>query len=214
MELAFRPGPRYATEHVSHEPCDSYGGSVMSRRIMLAAMILLGLPLLGFSGMAAAEEAMFPFVVSYDAPENVTNVAAWLRRPAGKHGFVRAEDGRLATDAGPDPLLGHELLLRGLFPQPRAGRARGRAAGPAGHQLRADAPHGHPLDLGRQPEQADDRPEEARAARLPDLSAQAARRLHEPQPARLAMVRRGRRVSWPRTSGPTTTRGSTTSSRG
>ena len=45
--------------------------------------------------------AFFPFVVSYDAPTNAVNVSSLLDAPAGKHGFVRAEGGHFATDAGP-----------------------------------------------------------------------------------------------------------------
>ena len=51
-----------------------------------------------------AEEAhppLFPFVISYDAPDNVANMSHLLDAPAGKHGFVRVENGRFATDAGP-----------------------------------------------------------------------------------------------------------------
>ena len=56
---------------------------------------------LGGVGTAMAEEPLFPFVLSYDSPANVTNVAGWLERPAGGHGFVREKAGRLVTDAGP-----------------------------------------------------------------------------------------------------------------
>lgn len=44
---------------------------------------------------------MFPFVISYDAPENATSMAHLLDAPAGKHGFVRVEGGRFVNDAGP-----------------------------------------------------------------------------------------------------------------
>jgi len=59
---------------------------------------------------------MFPFVISYDAPENVTNVSRWLPRPAGKHGFVRAKDGHLATDAGPVRFWATNLCFEACFP--------------------------------------------------------------------------------------------------
>jgi hypothetical protein len=49
------------------------------------------------AGTAAAEEPLFPFVISYDAPHNVTNVSAWLEQPAGKHGFVRVRDGQFVV---------------------------------------------------------------------------------------------------------------------
>ena len=105
--------------------------------------------LLGMCGsVAAGEEGLFPFVVSYDSPANATNVSAWLDRPAGVHGFIRAEGGRLMKRCGPGAILGHEHLLRGVLPDPPAGRPPGRPAGPAGHQLRAYAPHGQLLHLG------------------------------------------------------------------
>lgn len=64
----------------------------------------------------AAEAELFPFVVSYDCPENVTNVARWLPAPAGKQGFVRAEAGRLATDAGPVRFWATNICFEGCFP--------------------------------------------------------------------------------------------------
>jgi len=65
---------------------------------------------------AAAEEPLFPFVVAYDSPQNVTNVSAWLQRPAGKHGIVRAEGGRLATDAGTIRFWATNLCFEACFP--------------------------------------------------------------------------------------------------
>jgi len=59
---------------------------------------------------------MFPFVISYDAPDNVTNVSGWLPRPAGKHGFVRAKDGHFATDAGPIRFWATNLCFEACFP--------------------------------------------------------------------------------------------------
>jgi hypothetical protein len=59
--------------------------------------------LIGWAMMCAAEEfaPMFPFVISYDGPDNASSVAHFLDAPAGRHGFVRVKDGRFATDAGP-----------------------------------------------------------------------------------------------------------------
>jgi hypothetical protein len=65
---------------------------------------------------SAGEEGLFPFVVSYDAPANAANVSAWLERPAGKHGFVRAQEGRLASDAGPIRLWATNLCFDACFP--------------------------------------------------------------------------------------------------
>lgn len=54
-------------------------------------------------GLSPAEEPapLFPFVISYDGPDNATSMAHLLDAPAGKHGFIRAEDGRFVDDAGP-----------------------------------------------------------------------------------------------------------------
>lgn len=46
---------------------------------------------------AAEDEAYFPFLPSYDAPENITNVSSWLPRPAGAEGFVRVNNGRFVV---------------------------------------------------------------------------------------------------------------------
>lgn len=54
-------------------------------------------------GVSLADEfpPMFPFVISYDGPDNASSVAHLLDAPAGKHGFVRVEGGHFVTDAGP-----------------------------------------------------------------------------------------------------------------
>jgi len=76
-----------------------------------------------------AEEPLFPFVVSYDAPDNATNVSGWLDRPAGAHGFVRAEEGRLATDAGPIRFWATNFCFDACFPErEQAERAAARLA--------------------------------------------------------------------------------------
>jgi hypothetical protein len=64
----------------------------------------------------AADAPLFPFVVSYDAPRNATNVSGWLDSPAGGHGFVRAVGGRMATDAGPIRFWATNLCFEADFP--------------------------------------------------------------------------------------------------
>ena len=59
---------------------------------------------------------LFPFVISYDAPDNATNMAHLLEAPAGKHGFIRAESGRFATDTGPIRLHATNLTGPANFP--------------------------------------------------------------------------------------------------
>jgi hypothetical protein len=59
---------------------------------------------------------LFPFVISYDAPDNVTNVAKWLPQPAGQHGFVRAEGGHFVTAGGPIRFWATNLCFDACFP--------------------------------------------------------------------------------------------------
>lgn len=70
------------------------------------------------SSPSSAEDfpPLFPFVISYDAPDNASSMAHLLDAPAGKHGFVRAEDGRLVTDAGPIRLNATNLTGAANFP--------------------------------------------------------------------------------------------------
>ena len=63
------------------------------------AMGVIGL--IGISSFAAeAFPPLFPFLISYDAPDNAVSMAHLLDAPAGKHGFVRVQDGRFVTDKG------------------------------------------------------------------------------------------------------------------
>lgn len=71
---------------------------------------------IGISNTISAEEPPFPFVISYDAPENVTNVSAWLPRPAGGQGFVRQCDAHFVTDAGPIRFWGTNIGAEQCFP--------------------------------------------------------------------------------------------------
>lgn len=80
------------------------------RRIILAVAAVFA------AAAAQAEEPLFPFVVSYDSPENVTNVSDWLDAPAGKHGFVRADGARFVTDAGPIRFWATNLCFDACFP--------------------------------------------------------------------------------------------------
>jgi len=70
--------------------------------------------LLGASSSTGAE--LFPFQVSYGDREVVTDVSGWLDKPAGKHGFVRVENGRLVTNAGPIRFWGTNLCFEACFP--------------------------------------------------------------------------------------------------
>jgi len=81
-----------------------------------AALSLVLVGLMGASGRAE-QPALFPFVISYDAPQNVTNVSSWVKRPAGADGFVRAEGAHLVTDAGPVRFFGTNLCFEACFPE-------------------------------------------------------------------------------------------------
>ena len=50
----------------------------MFARFWLAAV----LPMVLMAGASEGDEPLFPFVISYDAPDNVTNISVWLDRPA------------------------------------------------------------------------------------------------------------------------------------
>lgn len=68
--------------------------------------------------VAAAEEfpPLFPFLISYDAPDNAASMAHLLDAPAGRHGFIRVENGRFVNDAGPVRLNATNLTGPANFP--------------------------------------------------------------------------------------------------
>ena len=82
----------------------------------MSARLAFVVLLLGALACEARSAELFPFVISYDAPDNATNVSSWLHRPAGKHGFVRSGDGRLATDAGPIRFWATNFCFAACFP--------------------------------------------------------------------------------------------------
>ncbi|MDR2116095.1 MAG: hypothetical protein LBP87_06925, partial [Planctomycetaceae bacterium] len=55
---------------------------------------------LNFVSAVVADNELFPFVISFDAPNNATNISHKLDAPAGKNGFVRVQDGHFVTDKG------------------------------------------------------------------------------------------------------------------
>ncbi len=67
----------------------------MQIKIFIAAVLLL----IG-SFATGSEKEMFPFVISYDNPDNITSAAQFLEAPAGKNGFVKVHNGKFYTDAG------------------------------------------------------------------------------------------------------------------
>ena len=63
-----------------------------------------------------ADDVMFPFVPSYDAPANVVNMSHLLDAPAGKHGRVRVKDGHFVNDRGRVRLHATNLTGPANFP--------------------------------------------------------------------------------------------------
>ncbi|MDY0164991.1 MAG: cellulase family glycosylhydrolase [Thermoguttaceae bacterium] len=81
----------------------------------IGCIVLLGL--FGWSTSRADEFApLFPFLISYDAPDNASSMAHLVDAPAGKHGFVRVEDGRFVDDRGPVRLHATNLTGPANFP--------------------------------------------------------------------------------------------------
>ena len=78
--------------------------------------LAMTLSLCQLSAAAPAEKELFPFVISYDAPDTVTNVSSWLPRPAGKGSFIRVVQGHLANDAGPLRFWATNLCFDACFP--------------------------------------------------------------------------------------------------
>jgi len=66
----------------------------------------------------AAEEAapLFPFLISYDAPDNASSVAKLLDAPAGNGGFIRVRDGHFVNDKGRVRLNATNLTGPANFP--------------------------------------------------------------------------------------------------
>ena len=79
---------------------------------VLPILLLCVSPKLGL----AEEGDSFPFVISYDAPDNATNVSDWLPKPAGKDGFVRSVEGRMATGDGPIRFWATNMCFDACFP--------------------------------------------------------------------------------------------------
>ena len=69
----------------------------------------------GISFFAWADD-MFPFVPSYDAPDNVVNMSHILEAPAGKYGRIRVADGHFVNDRGRVRLNATNLTGPANFP--------------------------------------------------------------------------------------------------
>lgn len=70
---------------------------------LLGKTVVLGLARIGSFASVHADEVLsplFPFLISYDEPDNASSMAHLLDAPAGKQGFIRVENGRFFNDAG------------------------------------------------------------------------------------------------------------------
>ena len=148
----------------------------------------------------------FPFVVSYDAPDNVVSMKHLLDAPAGKHGHVFVKDGNFHTAKGKIRFNATNLTGPANFPsKDYADRMADRMArfglncvrlhfldAPYGYGTFAAAaevpPRGQGLAHG-----VDDRPGAVRPARLSRRGPEEARHLREREPARLASRRQRHR---------------------
>ena len=81
------------------------------------------------SAVLANAGEFFPFVISYDSPDNAANFSALLDAPAGKHGRVFVKDGHFATAKGPIRFNATNLTGPGnLLEKPVADRLADRLA--------------------------------------------------------------------------------------
>ena len=86
--------------------------SVLSCHLATALALLLtaAAPRLVRGAEPAAAPPLFPFVLPWDdASPGVTNVSAWLEKPAGKLGRVYVKEGHLFTGSQRLRLLGVNL---------------------------------------------------------------------------------------------------------
>ena len=66
-------------------------------------IFFLSLFLISCSSKQATEDfyPLFPFVISYDGPDNASSMAHIIDAPAGKYGFIRVENGHFINNKGP-----------------------------------------------------------------------------------------------------------------
>ena len=88
--------------------------------------LALGLPLasrcfgnISFLSIAGAGNSpgdfpeLFPFTLSHEAPDNIANFKHLLSAPAGKNGFIKVKDGRMADGRMADGRMADGIHLRG-----------------------------------------------------------------------------------------------------
>ncbi|MCL2119358.1 MAG: carbohydrate binding domain-containing protein, partial [Planctomycetaceae bacterium] len=88
--------------------------------LLITALAMIGLAAVAGNVPAQTTDTefppLFPFVISFDAPDNITNISKQMDAPAGKDGFVRIKDGHFATDKGPIRFWGTNLCFMANFP--------------------------------------------------------------------------------------------------
>lgn len=148
---------------------------------------------------------MFPFVISYDGPDNASSVAHLLDAPAGKHGCPR-EGWSVCHGRGSDPLPCDESDRAGELPGARGCRTSWRHAW---RRFGINCVRLHAMDTwyinfmtrptravlaGRHPDAAEPRSAAVGETRLPDRGFQEARHLRGHEPARGPDAGRARRL--------------------
>lgn len=103
---------------ITIENMSSTNRKIVYVRAGVIAMFLISLAVLLMSLYRTKDdfEPLFPFLISYDSPDNVVNMSALLDGPAGKDGFIRVVNGRFVNDAGPVRLNGTNLTGPANFP--------------------------------------------------------------------------------------------------
>ena len=85
------------------------------RRIIVLSG-LLGVAGLAVHGLAEEFPPLFPFLISYDGPDNASSMAHLLDAPAGRHGFICVKDGHFVNDKGRVRLHATNLTGPANFP--------------------------------------------------------------------------------------------------
>ncbi len=104
--------PYAGNPHVAPSQC--YGGTGRGSLLYKTKMTLAAA--LAAAICTAADDGMFPFVPSYDSPDNVVNMSHLLSAPAGKDGRIRVEGGHFVNDKGRFKLHATNLTGPANFP--------------------------------------------------------------------------------------------------
>jgi hypothetical protein len=82
----------------------------------LRTSILFALTVMTITLRAEEFAPLFPFSISPDAPDNIVNISAWNDVPAGRHGFIRVENGQFVHDNGRFLIWGTNTAFSANFP--------------------------------------------------------------------------------------------------